>query len=268
MKHTQEQHTTTHHNTPHQNGSQNAVLLRNSPNGNDCRLVDIVALGKELKAVVLEAVDAVDNARQKCMAAGHALNEARAKLAYPHGHRGNFTGANDDGFMEWLSKAVPEISERTARYWMEAASNILKALPASVRAWRQTWLDFTADKTIKQCVAGVFLDDDAQASRRLLNAINGKTSHRAGGGGDRKDYPTFITRKLRQITGHVVTRKNRHSPASWREIDADQRSKICLSFDLAISTWPKWLLEIVEASAKRELRLSDVHRVESLAKNM
>ena len=264
-------------------------------------MVEIVALGKELKAVILDAVEAVDNARQKCMAAGHALNEAQSKLAHPRGNQGRFK-EGDDGFLEWLSKAVPEISTRTAQYWMEAARNILKALPpisgpgnkadgysyidvegipvsevlsrreadlpASVRAWRQTWLDFTADKTIKQCVAGVFLDDDAQASRRLLNAINGKTSHRAGGGGDRKDYPTFITRKLRQITGHVVTRKNRHSPASWREIDADQRSKICLSFDLAISTWPKWLLEIVEASAKRELRLSDVHRVESLAKNM
>lgn len=292
---------TTH---PQQNGSQNAETPINLPFGHNGQTVDMVQFAQELREVVLDAIHAIHRSARKAITAGQALNEARSKVTQPRGRDGQFHPTDSDGFMEWLEKVVPEIPGRTARRWMEAARNILKALPASpddaqkpnrpdyidiegipisevisrdandlsdaARAWRQTWLDFTQSRTIKQCVEGLFLDDDDIASRRLRNAVNGLTARGAGGSGDRKDYPTFVARKLKEMTGHLVARANRRAAPHYRNIDGDQKTRIAMSLDNAICAWPKWLLESVRSAAARELKLSDVdraaHLIESLKK--
>ena len=173
---------------------------------------------------VREALTAVEGARQKCMAAGQLLNDFKATL-----HHGEFA--------VWREKNLPEVSDRTAQLWMRAAENIVKALPEGAidvetisisevlstpdhclspanLKYKQAWLDFTNDKTIKECLNGVFVEGDE--GHRVDRAINGKTM---GGKGnvDRKDWPVFVAVKLNDITAHL---------AHWKKMSHIQRSEI------------------------------------------
>ena len=174
--------------------------------------------------VVREALVAVEGAKQKCLAAGQLLNDFKATLA--HGE-----------FLIWREKNLPEISADCCERWMRAAANIVRALPegcidvetislsevlstpdhclsAAHQKYKQAWLDFTNDKTIKECLNGVFVEGDE--AHRVDRAINGKTMG-GKGSGDRKDWSLFIGVKQNDMGAHL---------AHWKKMSAIQRSEI------------------------------------------
>jgi hypothetical protein len=177
-----------------------------------------------IREACLSALKARDDAVQKAISAGQLLNDFKDTI--PHGT-----------FMEWRQKYLPEISNDTAERWMRAASNVIKALPPvpdaidvevsisqiltlpeaelseTQREWKQQWFDFTENKTIKECLAGVFVDGDAAS--RVDRAINGKT--KGGAGGDRKDFPLFVAVKLKDMGAHF---------AHWRGMTETQRTEV------------------------------------------
>ena len=259
-------------------------------------MVDPLRVANDLRTIVLEAKVAIHHGAQKAIAAGQAMNEARVLLAQPRGDNGQFDATNGDGFFDWLKANVPEISERTAQYWMEAARNILRALPMfpgdaadgipyidiegvpvseiltrpdtdlsdTAREWRQTWMDFTQHKTIKDCINGLTQDDDDKSARRLKNAINGQNARQTSGDA-RKDYPLFIARKLKPMSTFLAV-------AKWHALTELQRTEIKALFtaailgdeyrlparpnlpahSLAFASWPKDLcLAIKEAATQR-----------------
>lgn len=136
------------------------------------------------------------------------------------------THSDRAGFEAFLARIVPEIHVDTARRWMRAAGNVARALPPApgaidveaevvapseilvtpddelgeeAREWKQGWLDFTADKTIRECLEGVFVDGDDE--HRVDRAINGKM--KGGAGGDRKDFPFYVARHLADMGQHL-----------------------------------------------------------------
>ena len=194
----------------------------------------VVTLGR-LKWAVTVATEAVDGARQKCLAAGALANEAKARC--DHGD-----------FMDWAERNLP-VKHRTLSVWMNAAANVCRAianrqapgtevidveasfiisaadadLTEGQREWRQAWFDFTADKTIKECLAGVFVDGDED--HRVDRAVNGKFARGAGGSGDRKDFADFSLRKLRHLNTFF---------GSWQSMTERQRTEIKDEFAAAI----------------------------------
>jgi hypothetical protein len=216
-----------------------------------------------IRTVVLDALASVDTARQKCLIAGHLLNEEKARL--PHGD-----------FSDYVAKHIPEISHVTAWTWMRAAANVARALkfedsieieattiPLSrllsapvdelseaALEYRQQWLDFTADKTIKDCINSVMVDGDP--GHRIDRAINGKTK---GGtrGEDRKDWPTYIARHISDVTGLLgCNEKNREK--RWTDMTPGQREKIQDALSTALVKWPTPLLEHVAKQAREQLK--------------
>jgi hypothetical protein len=177
------------------------------------------------------ALTAVENAKQKCLAAGQMLNEIKESL--PHGE-----------FKLWRQKHLPQISDDTAERWARAAQNIARALPppraldvqASValttpdddlsetaRKYKQDWSDFTANKTIKECLNAVFVEGDP--AHRVDRVLNGKLKGGTNPYDDRKDYPLFIAVKLKDMAGHL---------SHWPNMTDLQRSEIEQIFRAAI----------------------------------
>jgi hypothetical protein len=215
-----------------------------------------------VRRVVLAALESVDQARQKCLVAGYYLAEMKAHL--PHGQ-----------FLAWVTKEIPEISHDTANLWMRAAANVAKALhmdgaieieatvipmsrllsapeaelPAAARELRQTWFDFTADKTIRDCISGVVVDGDPES--RMKRAINGKLT---GGtrGEDRKDWPTYIGRHLGDITG-LLGAKEANRERRWQGMTPLQRQTIQDAVATALSKWPTPLVEHIAKVARHEV---------------
>lgn len=188
---------------------------------------------KQLRPICLEALEACENASQKCLAAGQALNEAKEIC-------------NGD-FMDLVAKELPEVTHRTATTWMRAAANIAKALPPvpdsidieasailtlpdaelsdEAREWKQQWFDFTADKTIKECLNGVFVEGDE--AHRVDRAVNGKT--KGGAGGDRKDFPLFVAVKLKDMGVHF---------SHWSGMNTTQKAEALNALKSAITGEP------------------------------
>lgn len=232
--------------------------------------VDLVAL----KIAVHEALHAVERTRPKCLVAGAMLNDVQERLK--HGQ-----------FEAWVRAHLPEIAERTARCWARAAANVLRALPPlprgdterecsvsavlsapeaelsePARQWRRRWHEFTADKTIKQCLEGVFVDGDPE--HRVDRAINGKV---LGGRGndqaaDRKAFDVFVARHLAAITNMLTYRKKMGGARVRleRQLTPEQRSRITLSATEHLEAWPRWLVEALVEKGRAELRRSDAER--------
>ena len=274
---------------------KNAKSLIKSPKRNDF-VLDVGKVIERLQWAVAKALASTHCAVRDCLAAGQALNEARAEFARRRGQGGEFSEWDDgNGWTEFIEKNLPHITVRTAQLWMRAAANVVRALgnsqltiadsqgndaidveaipvseilataddelPDRAREWKQAWFDFTEGKTIKQCLAGVFVDGDEGS--RVDRAINGMTARQTSGE-ERKDYPRFMARKLKEMTEHLVVKGTHRMPARERDIDADQRAKILAAFDGAVSVWPRWLLEMLRASTHRELKLSEVERAAHL----
>jgi hypothetical protein len=187
------------------------------------------------------------------------------------------------------------IPERRAYKWMKAANNLFRkvfglngfeAMPLQIdHRGKQVYLsealtlaDDDSDSPALDFQRGVFALLKKHSLRDAIadtlasdshqpesdRALNGLTSPGAGSGGDRKDYPAFIRRKLREMTQHLVVKGTRNTPAHAREIDADQRAAISGAFHGAVSVWPRWLLEFLKSEAARELKLSEVDRAARL----
>ena len=221
-----------------------------------------------VRTAVVRALQHVDDSRRVCVQAGQLLRELKARCQ--HGE-----------FLDLVEEFIPEISARTATTWMRAAESVTRALkfpdaievdsvitPLSeiiagddkklskeAKALKQLWFNFTEGKTIKDCIAGVVIDGDADS--RIDRAINGKT--KGGAGGDRKDFPRFIARHLRCVTSMLVIKKSGR-PAKARALAADQRANIGAAFDGALKQWPRWTIEIISQTVRQELKLSDEQR--------
>lgn len=237
-----------------------------------------------VRGVVLEALHSVDQARQKCLIAGYYLDEIRREMGTrdgrtSHDGKSSIHGRNQhsgaDQFLAWLHTNIPEIPKTTAYRWMQAATEVASALdlapaievdaevipmsrlltlpPAELpddktRAMRQAWFDFTADKTIKECISGVLVEGDPES--RMKRAINGKTKggHR---GEDRKDWPTYVNRHLVAITG-LLGAKEENREKRWQGMSALQRQTIQDALSTALSRWPTPLVEHLAKVAKHE----------------
>lgn len=176
-----------------------------------------------VRAVCLAALESLESTRQKCLFAGVVMLEAK-------------NGTEHGKFMDWVTGIVPEISARTARSWMLAAGNVLRALNMAgslevdsevmslsevlgsvdeiglsdqAKEWRQLWFGFLEDKTIKDCLNLALVDGDES-----YRALNGKTA--GGSGGDRKDFALFAARKLAHLGSHL---------SHWGGMDETQRTE-------------------------------------------
>ena len=186
-----------------------------------------------------------------------------------------------------------DIPERRAHKWMKAAENIFRrvfdlegygpiplqlehggkqvylseALALDDDGSKSPALDFQRrvfalleKRSLTDAIVGSLDGEDSEG--HVSRVMNGQIL--GGGGGDRKDYPAFIRRKLKEMTEHLVVKGTRNTPARAREIDADQRASIAGAFHGAVSVWPRWLLELLKSEAARELKLSEVDRAARL----
>lgn len=216
------------------------------------------------RTAVFAAMESLGDARQKCLAAGAVLNEIK--------------GTNEHGeFLRWIEDNIPEIAIRTAQVWMQAARNVMAALPPvpgfgdgpvidveavpvselltrpedelseSGREWRQGWLDFTKDRTIRECLDGVF---DGDPESRLKRCLNGKLK---GGtrGEDRKDYPVYAARALAACLAHIganpVAGGNR-----WEKMAETQKHEVEGVVSLFVAGLDTELVKFVFETAKEE----------------
>ena len=139
----------------------------------------------------------------------------------------------------------------------EILSRPVEELTEAAREWRQAWFDFTADKTIKQCLEGVIVEGDE--GHRVDRAINGKLH--GGAGGDRKDFPLFVARKFRDVGTHL---------SHWEAMDVNQRNEVLTALSGAIlgefvnlhgraqkfqfKPWPEEVCEAIAAVIKKRLK--------------
>lgn len=166
-------------------------------------------------------------------------------------------------FLAWRRDAVPGLSDDRAERYMKAAENTLKqvALPAGMDVpisdvislpagelqgtaleAQQLIFDFTAGKTIKDCLAGVVVDGDEP--HRITRAANGK---KLGGtkGENRKDWPEFIGRHLSDISSHL---KN------WQQFSPAQVEATFTKYDSAIAQSPTPVLNHLLKRITKELK--------------
>ncbi len=199
----------------------------------------------------IRALDHLNGSRQLCIVAGQMLRELRDRCR--HGE-----------FMPLCEENIPEITHRTVTTWIRGAESVTKFLkfPDAIevdsvvtplseiltaddknlskegRTFKQTWFNWTNGKSIKEITLG---DEVAALSRSL----GGKYGKNAGGGGDRKDFPKFIGKKLSQLTTHLEHYKNFTGP---------QLERTESLFKQNIAKWPTGALEMAMRHFKEELK--------------
>ena len=228
-----------------------------------------------LRTVVIDALQSVESAKQKCILAGQMLLDKKDLM--DHGD-----------FETFVAQQIPEVSIQTCRTWMRAAANISRALPPMTvdvevtvsqvlsrpdaeltdeqRKYKQAWFDFTADKTIKECLNSVTVyGDDAH---RVDRAVNGKTKGGKGGekAADRKAFEKFTATKLGHITTFLTVQKKalgtgKKKIVGWRELSPVQRTQIGAAFTHFLMTAPDWLLEVMADQVKTELKMNPAERL-------
>jgi hypothetical protein len=227
-----------------------------------------------VQRVVRAAIASVEESRQKCLLAGQMLFEVQKGLA---------TGQFD----VFVQTYLPEISVRTAYNWAKAAGNVAKALPQYIDVesslqvsgfltlpdaeltdaqlkYKQAWFDFTENRTIKECLSGVFVDgNDAVSAAR---AINGKTKGGVGMQPDRKAFEKFTATKLKHITSFLTVQTKaagtgQKRVTGWRELGGAQKTAISAAFIQFLQTAPAWLLDNLADQIKLEARMSDAERL-------
>jgi hypothetical protein len=227
-----------------------------------------------LRTAILAALEAVEGAKQRCIYAGQMLLDEKTQI--PHGE-----------FHEHIARVCPEVHYETCRVWMRAAGNISKALPPMVidvetvsvsqvlaaadadltpdqRKYKQAWFEFTADKTIKQCLDSVTVY--GEPAHRVDRAVNGKIKGGVGMQKDRKAFEKFTAIKLGHITTFLTVRKKsaasgRKQIVGWRQLSPVQQNAIGAAFTHSLEQWPAWLLEILADKIKTESRMSDAERL-------
>lgn len=177
---------------------------------------------KLIGAAIDDALTSFEISRQKCLIVGQMLSEVKNKL-------------NHGEFENYVKRNFPQLAERTAYRWVAAAENILKQLPPPdevatieistlllttdnsqlskpAQAYKQILLDLNNNTTLKDAANGVFNEGDE--AHRITRAVNGQT--KGGAGGDRKDFPLFIARKLDDIGTHL---------SHWSAMTTTQRTE-------------------------------------------
>lgn len=206
---------------------------------------------QSIREAIDEAIGSANTAVLHAVRAGQLMIEAKPLIE--HGD-----------FQQWIAIEFPQISIDTAQRWMRAAQNVVrcvgiqrtelpmaiseimgtaaKELPAAAQEAQQLLLDFCAEKTIKDCLAAVIVDGDP--AHRITRAHNGRTK---GGtrGEDRKNFPEFVGRKLKEVSTHLQ---------SWKRYTPSQVDETLLAFDRAIAKWPRPLLEHLKARINSELK--------------
>ncbi len=191
----------------------------------------------KIREACLAAKRATEEAVQKALFSGQLLNEKRDELMAQSSEKlvawQSRTKADEDKFSNWFEQIVPEVHYTTAYRWMNAASRVFASLkisdvidveavkipfsdviskpadclPESAQKAQQLFLDFTANKTLKECLEGVLLEGDPD--KRIACAANGLRSGGTNDLDDRKNYPMFAARKLQNLTTyfeHKLTR--------------------------------------------------------------
>lgn len=232
---------------------------------------------KRILAAYEDAQRAGETAVQKALICGQLLIEQREAMSFCHdGKNLPWQGRKKpeaDQFVVWLADNCPAIPERTAYRWMKAAersfavlklphhfdieaevialSSILTMpraeLSASAAKAQQLWLDFTADKSLADCLRDVI--DGESPDHRIARAYNGKYANHSGGGGDRKEFEKFAALKLRHLTTFLRAK-----------LHTNQKGLIVSAFNAALEAWPRWALEALSDKCRAELKLSDEER--------
>lgn len=202
-----------------------------------------------IRAAIDDAMLAAETAVNKAIHVGQLLIEIKPSIG--HGN-----------FQEFIAENFPRISQDTANRWMKAAANVVAQveLPATDipvsrllsapaadlspadREAQQLLFDFTANKTIKECLAAVVVDGDEP--HRITRAANGK---KLGGskGEDRKDFPKFIGEKLSDVAAHLK---------SWPSYTAGQTEDTLAKFKSFLGKCPTPLLSHLKAQIDKELK--------------
>jgi hypothetical protein len=187
---------------------------------------------RDVNAQIKRTLEARDTAVNEALICGQMLLEVKSRLGHMK-------------FMPWVEENCKTISHRTATRWMDAAERVFKALglptsipvkgeermplsailsarsevdlPKGAVEARQLLFDFTAGKTMKECLAGVAVEGDEP--HRITRAHNGATK---GGhnGEDRKAYEKFIKKGLRVLTTHFAAHKN-FTPSQWDAVEIE-----------------------------------------------
>lgn len=214
----------------------------------------VQAIDPDVEVIQLAIDDALDIAElavNKAIRVGQLLIEKKPALG--HGN-----------FQAYIEANFRRISYATAHRWMQAAERTVAAIeldattldvpvslllsaPASelsepAREAQQLLLDFTKDKTIKDCLAAVVVDGDEP--HRITRAANGK---KLGGskGEDRKDFPKFIGEKLSDVAAHLK---------SWPSYTAAQCEDTQAKFKSFLGKCPTPLLSHLKALIDKELK--------------
>ena len=197
-----------------------------------------------------DALASFETSRQKCLIAGQMLIEVKPSI--PHNQ-----------FQNYIERNFPKIVYRTAARWMAAAENITKFLPPPTglavdisvllttdaaklspanAKYKQMLLDLNGNTTLKDAANGVFNEGDE--AHRITRAVNGKTK---GGKGtvDRKDFPTFIGRKLSDLSTHL---------RGYQQFSVPQLERTELLFKQNVTKWPSPVLELVAKLVREELK--------------
>ena len=229
---------------------------------------------ERIRAAFKDAQSMAQTAVAKALYCGQLLIEQRDSLSGSHLVKDRTT-PSDQKFDVWLAKSVPEISRPTAYRWMQLAETVLSTvghlqdgmvpcdmgmlmspsdvlgeptphkLPENAQDYRQLVFDFIEGKTMRECLAGVVVEGDE--AHRIVRAHNGRT--KGGAGGNRKAFARFTATKLKHITTFV----NSNLPQA-------EVGKIAAAFEIALESWPQWLIKVIAEKAHAESRISEVER--------
>jgi hypothetical protein len=215
---------------------------------------------------ITETLDQYRSTVHRCVACGAMLLAKRESMA---SHRGGFVAWIDDNFPEsratlyrWMGAAERGLIAFSKVYQLTAsltsaghvieieaqAVPLAKLLtlpdqeltPAEMEV-RQLWFNFSSDKTLRE-LGGVSVDGDEP--HRITRAANGKLD---GGfkGEDRKDWPTFVGRKLSDITTHLE---------HWPKMTPAQKEQCQIAFGSALNKWPTPMVEWLGKAVKDKLK--------------
>lgn len=210
----------------------------------------IHALTEQIKRTYSELLTQEATAVNTALYLGAMLNEAKEIVG--HGE-----------FLNFRTKTLPSLSDARAQRYMLAAANVVKQInfgacdiPVSrllscaaedlpddaAREARQLLFDFTDGRTIKECLAGVFIDGDAPVL--ITRAANGQ-KHGGYKGEDRKDYPKFIGVHLSDISAHLKP---------WKSYTGAQVESTETVFKSALAKWPTPVLTFLKKLITEELK--------------
>lgn len=210
----------------------------------------LAALAEQIRECHSSVVELKAKAVNRALYLGALLNEAKEIVG--HGP-----------FMAWRKKEVAALSDDNCERYMKMSANVVRLsgvaplelsissivgaaaedLPNdAAREAQQLLFAFTADKTIKDCLAAVVVDGDEP--HRITRAANGKTK---GGtrGEDRKDFPKFIGVHLSDISAHLK---------SWSKFTPQQAEEVLLKYGSHFGKCPTTLLGQLKTLITDELK--------------